>query len=101
MKRIALDHSMRAALLIALVALLQPLSLEAQFARRVADVNPDLWLEERGGVCGHVQRLVVEEFASVLFADRVDRGCEVLIVDPVGGELEAVANLGEWGGLGG
>ena len=50
--------------------------LEGQSYRRVADINPGVWSEERGRVCGSVNGPVSGEFAGVLLADGRGSGCD-------------------------
>src|SRR5690606_1570734 len=58
-------------------------------------LNVGGWTERWGGLCGHLDAAHVAVRPEVVFGDQVGGGCRVFAVDPAGGSVAAVADLGE------
>lgn len=82
----------------AMLAWLAAAALGAQTPDRVAELNPGLWHETKGGLCTwdygtlHFVRL-----PGFVFADPTGDGCLIYEVEPAAGTMTPVAHLGEVG----
>lgn len=83
---------------VAMFAWVTAAALAAQTPQRVADLNPELWHETKGGLC--TWDYGVQHFGRLpgfVFADSAGDGCGIFEVEPAAGTITPVAHLAEVG----